>query len=97
MLRTMTERSVRWLTEGPIVTLALPLLTAAVLMLTACGTSVGQCVATYEFEGEVRKDGYTQQECEDECSIIGRTLSCYFDPRVSDPMEVSARREFGSN
>jgi hypothetical protein len=94
MLRRMT-RLAELLSQGPGFTLALPLV-IAISMLTACGGGTGDCVATYEFEGEVRKSGYTRAECEEECSIIGRTLSCGFEGSVRNPMAVTGRHESGS-
>ena len=63
---------------GPGTTLLGLLAGLIVLIVFGCGTATGECVAQYEFEGEVRKAGYTRVECEEECAVIGRALSCVF-------------------
>ncbi len=97
MPRQLTSRLTQPFIEGPGVTLALPLLVVLTLLTAGCAGGTGDCVATYEFEGEVRKSGYTRAECEEECSIIGRTLSCGFEGSVRAPMGVTERHEYGSN
>ena len=97
MLRQLTSRLAQPFIEGPGVTLALPLMVAITMLTAGCGGGTGDCVATYEFEGEVRKSGYTRAECEEECSIIGRTLSCGFEGSMRSPMGVTGRHEYGSN
>lgn len=97
----MRRQLISWLVkpfiDGPGITLALPLLVAITMLTAGCAGGTGDCVATYEFEGEVRKSGYTRAECEEECSIIGRTLSCGFEGSVRSPMGVTGRREYESS
>ena len=97
MPRQLTSQLTKSFIGGPGVTLVLPLLVAITMLMSGCGGGTGDCVATYEFEGEVRKSGYTRAECEEECSIIGRTLSCGFEGSVRAPMGVTGRHEYGSN
>lgn len=81
----------RWTETLP--ALVIPLFTLAALSTMGCAESVGDCVAVYEFEGTVTKSNYTRAECEEECSIIGRALQCYFDGHVATPTGPSLRRE----
>lgn len=85
-----------WL-SGPHFTLMVPIVVALALMGTACGESTGDCVQVYEFEGTVRKSGYTRSECEEECAIIGRTLSCTFEGRSQSPLEVNPRFDLATD
>jgi hypothetical protein len=60
-----------------------------------CGSSVGDCIETFEFEGTVVREGWTQSECEEWCNTVnvGVHLSCYFSGAVAAPTGPSTRRE----
>ncbi len=81
----------RWTDTLP--ALVVPFLALAALSTMGCAASVGDCVQVYEFEGTVEKPNYTRAECEEECSIIGRTLQCFFAGHVAAPTGPSLRRE----
>jgi hypothetical protein len=72
---------------------ALPVL--ALAAGPGCGQSVGDCVETFQFEGTVVHEGWSQSECDDWCNTVnvGVHLSCYFSGALASPTGPSTRRE----
>lgn len=96
-MNSKLARSFSYLLSGPRITLLTPVAIVLALMGTACGESTGDCVQVYEFEGTVRKSGYTRSECNEECATIGRTLSCTFEGRSQSLMDVEPRLDLATD